>query len=263
MKRLLLFVLLTSIFLCSESEVTSSEGRGAITLHHYIIEANGRKRDLYTFADDIQEVLAQENIKLSEKDYLSISYRDGIKYLKVCRRSEEIITEMEEIPYTEEIQYSEKLTKGFSKTIQKGKEGLKEVKYKVTLEDGAEISREKYREVIIKEPQPKVILQGMSTKAAIAAGRPTRFKEAKMMEASAYTHTGQRTFTGVYPEVGTVAVDPQVIPLGTKLWIEGYGFGVAEDTGGYIKGNRVDLFMETKRECYYWGRRQVRVLILE
>lgn len=83
------------------------------------------------------------------------------------------------------------------------------------------------------------------------------------VQATAYTHTGNTTFTGVYPHVGTVAVDPALIPLGSRLWIEGYGYGIAQDTGGAIKGHRIDLFMDTKAECLNWGRRTVKIYILE
>lgn len=61
---------------------------------------------------------------------------------------------------------------------------------------------------------------------------------------------------------GVVAVDPKVIPLGTVLWVEGYGVCRAEDTGGAIKGKRLDLLFETKKEAYNCGRRKVRVAIL-
>lgn len=83
------------------------------------------------------------------------------------------------------------------------------------------------------------------------------------MEATAYTWTGQRTASGTWPAVGTVAVDPQVIPLGTRLWIEGYGEAVAEDTGGAIRGHIIDLYMESEDECWAWGRRTVEVRIIE
>ncbi len=83
------------------------------------------------------------------------------------------------------------------------------------------------------------------------------------MEATAYTHTGNRTYTGTWPSRGTIAVDPAVIPLGTQLWVEGYGIGIAADTGGAIRGNKIDLFMETRSECIEWGRRTVLVRILE
>jgi 3D (Asp-Asp-Asp) domain-containing protein len=84
-----------------------------------------------------------------------------------------------------------------------------------------------------------------------------------VVEATAYTHTGHKTYTGTWPHRGTIAVDPGVIPLGSRLYVEGYGPGVAEDTGGVIKGLKVDLFMETENECWEWGRRIVNVRILE
>lgn len=83
------------------------------------------------------------------------------------------------------------------------------------------------------------------------------------MEATAYTWTGYRTASGTWPAVGTVAVDPKVIPLGTRLYVEGYGEAVAEDTGGLVKGNIIDLYFPTESECWEFGRRQVEVRILE
>ena len=76
------------------------------------------------------------------------------------------------------------------------------------------------------------------------------------------------TASGMKAARGIVAVDPRVIPLGTKLYIESldgsadYGYAIAGDTGGAIKGNRVDLFMDTKAEALQWGRRSVKVYIL-
>ena len=84
-----------------------------------------------------------------------------------------------------------------------------------------------------------------------------------MMEATAYTWTGNRTASGTWPAVGTAAVDPKVIPLGTKLYIEGYGPAVALDTGGDIQGQIIDLYMDSYQECIEWGRRQVEVRVME
>ncbi|MEW6770101.1 MAG: 3D domain-containing protein [Bacillota bacterium] len=81
------------------------------------------------------------------------------------------------------------------------------------------------------------------------------------MEATAYTYTGQDTASGVPPRPGVVAVDPEVIPLGTELYVEDYGPAVALDTGGDIKGYRIDVFMESKQKALAWGRRQVRVWV--
>lgn len=62
---------------------------------------------------------------------------------------------------------------------------------------------------------------------------------------------------------GIVAVDPNIIPMGSRLYIEGYGEAIAADQGGKIKGNRIDLFMDSKAEAYNWGMRTVKVIILD
>ena len=104
-------------------------------------------------------------------------------------------------------------------------------------------------------PAPKVIVEMYASAyapldpAAVAGG----------------CHNGDptRTATGTYPEVGTVAVNPKVIPYGTKLYIEGYGWGVAEDTGGAIRARTdlIDLFFLTRDEAIKWGVRKVVVHI--
>lgn len=85
-------------------------------------------------------------------------------------------------------------------------------------------------------------------------------------EATAYTDNRKsqgkwlgQTATGVKPRVGIIAVDPNVIPLGTKLYVEGYGNCIAGDTGGAIKGNRVDLFLNSESECKAYGRKHIKV----
>ncbi len=84
------------------------------------------------------------------------------------------------------------------------------------------------------------------------------------VRASAYTHTGNRTASGKWPKVGMIAVDPRVIPLGTRVYVEGYGYATAEDTGDrYIKGNAIDLFMDTYDECVQWGLQRVKIYILD
>lgn len=87
------------------------------------------------------------------------------------------------------------------------------------------------------------------------------------MEATAYCPRGccgsggGRTATGRRAEYGVVAVDPQVIPLGTALYVDNYGFSIAADVGRAIKGNRIDLCYPTHREANRFGRRKVRVLL--
>ena len=87
------------------------------------------------------------------------------------------------------------------------------------------------------------------------------------MESTAYYGHGI-TASGLKPVrnpngISTIAVDPNVIPLGTKVYVSGYGLAIAADTGGAIKGNIIDVFLNSHEECISWGRRQVTVQILE
>jgi 3D (Asp-Asp-Asp) domain-containing protein len=86
------------------------------------------------------------------------------------------------------------------------------------------------------------------------------------MEATAYLPTDGSgsgiTATGIPARRGVVAVDPGVIPLGSRVYIPGYGVAIAADTGGAIRGQKVDLCMETYGECMNFGRRNIEVYVL-
>ncbi|MDD3776080.1 MAG: 3D domain-containing protein [Actinomycetota bacterium] len=71
------------------------------------------------------------------------------------------------------------------------------------------------------------------------------------------------TAIGLRVKHGIVAVDPKVIPLGTRLYIPGYGEALAADTGGWVKGDRIDLGFESLEECYRFGRRKIKVYLVE
>ena len=94
----------------------------------------------------------------------------------------------------------------------------------------------------------------------------TSYKATYKMEATAYAGD-TITATGVAPVrnpngLSTIAVDPSIIPLGSKVYIPGYGEAIAEDTGGAIKGHRIDLFLNSENECINWGRRNVTLYVL-
>jgi 3D (Asp-Asp-Asp) domain-containing protein len=89
-------------------------------------------------------------------------------------------------------------------------------------------------------------------------------KYTESFTAKTYAYSGGGTTASGKPaKVGRVAVDPSVIELGTWLYIEGYGLCQAADTGGSIKGNKIDLYMSSFDECYDWGVRDKTVYILD
>lgn len=106
-----------------------------------------------------------------------------------------------------------------------------------------------------------------TTTTTTSSSSSSSYLKTLTMNATAYTATGNKTATGVWPSrnasgISTVAVDPNVIPLGSKLYIEGYGYAVAADTGGAISGNKIDLYMNSNSECINFGRQNVTVHIV-
>lgn len=112
-----------------------------------------------------------------------------------------------------------------------------------------------YNEVELEQPNQNINIEENDNYIIMIATAYTKSIEEG-------THKGI-TRSGTQVSRGTVAVDPRVIPLGTKLYVENYGHAVALDTGGAIKENRIDLYMETKNEAFEFGRKEVRVWIIE
>lgn len=150
-----------------------------------------------------------------------------------------------------------------------GVDGKKNVESEAVYKNGQEISRVVLKQEIISEPINSIVKVG--TKGSTLSSRGDSLRFSRVVDVTAYAYSsGWITYTGTSPRVGTVAVDPSVIPLGSRLYIEStdgsswsYGYAVAEDTGGMIKGNTVDLYMQTVDLCRQFGIRQARVYILE
>lgn len=210
----------------------------------------------------VSDILAQAPISLKLEDK-TIPAREEIAEdkIQVIRVTKEKVEDESMLAYSTEERTSEEIFKGETRILQKGEKGLEKSTYEVILEDGKEVARNFVKKVLVKEPVSQIVAMG--TKQVVSrGGNSLEFAEAHTMTATAYTHTGNRTYTGVWPSVGTIAVDPKVIPLDTRLYVDGYGYGTAMDIGSSIKGNRIDVFMETKDEALRWGRRQVRVFVL-
>lgn len=92
----------------------------------------------------------------------------------------------------------------------------------------------------------------------------SRGTNSRIFRSTAYCYTGNKTSTGTWPKAGrTIAADPKVLPYGTKLIINGVSGYVVEDCGGAIKGNKIDIYMNTYQECIKWGVRDIEVVVQE
>ena len=117
--------------------------------------------------------------------------------------------------------------------------------------------------IAVTTPAPAPVAE--SAPAEIAVPRTAAVSSAPgtlTVSSSGYALRG-RTATGILTGPGVVAVDPSVIPLGTRMSIPGYGIGIAADTGGAIQGNTIDLWFPTVEQALQWGRRTVTITLLQ
>ena len=165
---------------------------------------------------------------------------------------------IETIAYEKIVENDNSLDINKTNVKQTGQVGEKEVTYKVVKKDGVEVSREIIQSKVTKEPVNEIIAQGTRRVFASRDGE-MEYKKLIYCESTAYS-TGTITATGTTPVynpggISTIAVDPRVIPLGSLVYVENYGKAIAADTGGAIKGNIVDVFLNSKSECISWGRK--------
>lgn len=179
------------------------------------------------------------------------------------------------------IVYNDEKYVDYEQVVQNGSDGMKKSVYQESYIDGKLVSKSLEEEIVFKQPVDKIIEVGTKEYTVATSRGGFRFDAEMDMVATAYDLSYEScgkypgdpyygiTASGTKAVPGTVAVDPSVIPLGTKLYIAStdgspdYGFATALDTGGAIKGNRIDLFMESNSDANNFGIRQVKVYILE
>ncbi len=245
----------------------------------YKLIADGKEIEIKSVHTNTKEILEDIDFVLGEKDYTFPSLESNVRLhgdIKVIRVKELIEDREDIIPFKEETSDSDQVDKGTTKVVQEGVNGVKKSKVKKVYENDELVVEQVLSSEVIKEPVTKITHNGTRVKPTLNTGSGNvEIKKTITMNASAYDNSPQsqgkwvgKTATGIKPRVGVVAVDPRVIPLGSKLYIESldgskdYGHAVAGDTGGAIKGNRIDLFFNTRGEVMNFGRRQVKVHIL-
>ncbi len=239
----------------------------------YTIKANNTLLEIESIHDNVDDILREQEIVLGEFDYVKpelSSKVNSMAVIEIFRVHSQLASEEESIPFGEEARENPNLYKGTKKIVQKGKDGIKLVHRMDKYINGKLDSSSMDGEEVLKEAQVQIVEVGSKERIIATSRGSTRFKKHYTMTATAYTDDKAsqgkwvgKTATGMKPQVGVVAVDPRVIPLRSQLYIEGYGFAIAGDTGGSIKGNRIDLFKETRTEAYKFGRRKVNVYVLE
>ncbi|MGE4271885.1 MAG: ubiquitin-like domain-containing protein [Desulfitobacterium sp.] len=226
------------------------------------VQVDAQEINTYLAPRTVEEALEKLEIVLSEKDKVSLPMNHMLEAedeIRVVRVEEKVETIKSEVPYQTVAQVGDFPVGLPDRIVTRGTSGEHEQIVKITLEDGKEVSRQVLRQEVLRAPVTQVVSRGSQTKVS-RGGQTIEFKRAYLMRATAYSGGGV-TATGHNVRYGMIAVDPRVIPLGTKVYVEGYGEATALDTGGAIKGNRVDLYMNTEAAAWSWGVRSVVVYV--
>lgn len=246
------------------------------------LKADGQEKEILTAENNIGDMLSTEGITMNELDKitpaLDTKIQDGLQ-VDIVRVTEKVVDEVHPVDYATDYTKSNEIEEGVEKVLQEGKKGERLVSTKIVYEDGKEVSKQVIKDEVTKEPVKQLVAQG-----TLGVYRPSRgggrdagtsFNYSKVLDltATAYTAScsgvyGALTATGTVPKrdangYSTIAVDPSVIPLGSKVYIEGYGYAIAEDTGGAIKGNKIDIFVNDHSEAVNWGVRSVKLYVLK
>ncbi len=241
------------------------------------VNVEGKELLIKSYSDSVSKALEENNIEITARDIVVGGKLDEVAEegmnLSVIRIDEEYDIEKITLDYETQYVASEKMLKGTSAVINQGRVGIRTLIYRVIKEDGVEISRELVSDTITQNPIKQVIAYGTIANFTNSRGQIVSYKKSYNMVATAYYPDAKWGHAvhmpGKKARVGVIAVDPSVIPLGTKVYVEGingsadYGFAVAWDTGSSIKNMKIDLFMNTIDECFNWGMRNVKVYILE
>lgn len=258
------------------------------------------EKKVWSTSTTVADFLKQQKITLGELDRVENDLDEKVvpnSKVKVVRVEKVTDVVEDSVKFAVETKKDSSLLKGKEKLVQKGENGVVEKTYDVVKENGKEVKRDLKNEKVVKEPTKQVnavgtkvvvasVSRGAQPKEKAAPAKKTdSAPEVKTASASSAAPAGGKEFyvsataytascagcsgitaTGINlkanPGLKVIAVDPSVIPLGSKVWVEGYGHAIAGDTGGAIKGNKIDLFVADKSAALSFGRKQVKIKVL-
>ncbi|MEB9015146.1 cell wall-binding protein EntB [Bacillus cereus] len=232
------------------------------------------------------EKKTEEKTKQVAKVQKSVKEKKEVKTQKVAKakettKAQEIVKPKEELKVKEEAKVKEEVK---AQEIVKPKEEAKvkeevKVKEEPKVQEIVKAKEEKAREIAKAKEEEKAreIAKAKEEERAKEASKNNIQSAKRELTVVATAYTADPSENGTYggrvltamghdltanPNMRIIAVDPKIIPLGSKVWVEGYGEAIAGDTGSAIKGNRIDVLMGSKSKAMNWGRQTVKVKIL-
>ncbi|MDO4175970.1 MAG: 3D domain-containing protein [Bacillota bacterium] len=252
------FYKILAIAICVNLGVIAFYAAIAVSVKDITVTVNGKTTEYKTIRNSVDDMLRGWGVTLDEKDEVNMDGRQALKdgdnvEIKTYEVVEETVKE--DVDFKKKTEYTSDMAEGEKKITTKGVKGVDRVTYKTSYFGGEILSREETSRETIKKPVTQVTAEGTAV-----CYNGVKYSRKLTVSSTAYCLRG-RTATGTSVHYGTIAVDPRVIPLGSYGYVPGYGEVHAEDTGGAIKGNIIDVWFPTNSQCRNWGRRTVDIYI--
>ncbi len=283
---------------------TSLISGGSLGYNHFkkdiTLVVDGKKKEISTFTGNVEELLIEQEVKYDTNDIINLpldtKLTDGMN-VEVTDVMVKIEKESKVVDFETEIVKDSEMKKGTTSVSIEGKNGENELVYEVTYHNGKQVGKKFIEENVITNPVNKVVKEGTKEEIKVEEVKEVKKEEDPkiieepvkeettkeveqvketsessevsnlgthmVVESTSYCQ-GSVTATGTQARWGVIAVDPNVIPFGTKVYIPQFDkVFIAEDTGGAIKGNKIDIFMENSDDAINWGRRNIDIYILK
>ncbi len=252
--------------------------------YHVTLAHDGKEQTLLVKEGDVASALEAANLTLGKEDYTDVPLDQALTeglVVTVSRVTYEETQETEAVAYSTKEEKTDSLYEGETKVKTEGVEGERTIVYRNKMVNGKVVETEEISNEVTTEPVDKVVLVGTKKKpsgyASISSdgtlidhnGNRVSYKKAFTGRCTAYTGGGW-TATGRPAQYGNIAVNPDVIPYGSKLYIcspDGsvvYGYAIAADTGGFASKGYImaDLYFDTYEECANFGVRNMTIYVL-
>ena len=259
---------------------------GHITIYRAFtvaVKADGEVSTVTTLGGKVSDILEKAGVKLGSTDTVSSALDENVsenmeitvtRVRYVTREKDEVL------PFETEYKDDPNVRRGTEEVFEEGADGVLTVTYKDTYIDGKLTGTERVSEKVKTEPVNRVVSRGTALASpyntntpdtvTLVDGLPENYTRIVSGKATAYSaKAGARTASGRYAVVGTVAVNPNVIPYGSELYIVShdglvYGYAIAADTGYALMDGRVtvDLFMGSYQDSCRWGAHIVDIYVL-
>ncbi len=242
-----------------------------------VLVDGGLKQTVHTAAATVAEMLAEQHLLLRTRDQVFPApgaYLVANEVVRVDRVDAWTAQVKQRVAPRVQERFDARLPAGVTKTVSRGSAGVRVATVSYERRNDSPLRKRVLGYQVLEAPRPRIVVHGSKPFSALSdiaaqgfAGALHFAGAALHVIATAYTSScyGCSGFTasGSRAGLGIIAVDPRVIPLGTHLYIPGYGRAVAGDTGGAIVGNRVDLGFESVASAMRFGSREVTVYVVK